>query len=188
MDRQATDERIRELIDPFNKKNVEVSDSTTFAEDLELDSLSVMDFVAAIEDEFDIIIYATGFDAITGEVRYSERLTANASEGVTASPVSDGRNLFFTSELGNVYVVPAAGKFSIAAKNSLGETCLSTPAISDGALFFRTREMGEMTFRYFEAFAAATLVYVTIAMTANRVMALVERRVAVPGFIAGGGK
>ncbi len=56
MDRQATDERIRELIDPFNKKNVEVSDSTTFAEDLELDSLSVMDFVAAIEDEFDIII------------------------------------------------------------------------------------------------------------------------------------
>jgi glutamate/aspartate transport system permease protein len=52
-------------------------------------------------------------------------------------------------------------------------------------LFFRTREMGEMTFRYFEAFAAATLIYVVIAMTANRVMAWVERRVAVPGFIAG---
>ena len=51
-------------------------------------------------------------------------------------------------------------------------------------LFFRTREMGEMTFRYFEAFAAATLVYVAIAMTSNRVMALIERRVAVPGFIA----
>ena len=56
MDRQATDERIRELIEPFNKKGVEVTDATTFAEDLELDSLSVMDFVAAIEDEFDIII------------------------------------------------------------------------------------------------------------------------------------
>ena len=52
-------------------------------------------------------------------------------------------------------------------------------------MFFRTREMGEMTFRYFEAFAAATLVYVTIAMTANRVMAWVERRVAVPGYISG---
>lgn len=52
-------------------------------------------------------------------------------------------------------------------------------------LFFRTREMGEMTFRYFEAFGAATLVYVIIAMTANRVMALIERRVAVPGYIAG---
>lgn len=53
-------------------------------------------------------------------------------------------------------------------------------------LFFRTREMGEMTFRYFEAFAAATLIYVIIAMTANRVMAFIERRVAVPGYIAGG--
>jgi glutamate/aspartate transport system permease protein len=53
-------------------------------------------------------------------------------------------------------------------------------------LFFRTREMGEMTFRYFEAFAAATLVYVVIALAANRVMAWIERRVAVPGFIAQG--
>jgi glutamate/aspartate transport system permease protein len=52
-------------------------------------------------------------------------------------------------------------------------------------MFFRTREMGEMTFRYFEAFAAATVVYVVIAMTANRVMAWVERKVAVPGYISG---
>ena len=52
-------------------------------------------------------------------------------------------------------------------------------------LFFRTREMGEMTFRYFEAFAAATLVYVVIALAANRLMAWIERRVAVPGYIAG---
>ncbi|PKP89674.1 MAG: phosphopantetheine-binding protein [Alphaproteobacteria bacterium HGW-Alphaproteobacteria-16] len=44
------------LIEPFNKKGVALSDSTTFAGDLEWDSLTVMDFVAAIEDEFDIII------------------------------------------------------------------------------------------------------------------------------------
>jgi glutamate/aspartate transport system permease protein len=55
-------------------------------------------------------------------------------------------------------------------------------------LTFRSREMGEYTFHFFEAFSAATLVYVVIAMTANRVMALVERKVAVPGYIAGGGK
>lgn len=53
-------------------------------------------------------------------------------------------------------------------------------------LFFRTREMGEMTFRYYEAFGAATIVYLVIAMTANRVMAWVERRVAVPGYVGGG--
>ena len=56
MDRAAVDSRIRTLIEPFNKKNVAVGDETTFAGDLEFDSLTVMDFVAAIEDEFDIII------------------------------------------------------------------------------------------------------------------------------------
>jgi outer membrane protein assembly factor BamB len=78
------------------------------------------------------------FQAKTGKVLYSERL-GNGSEGFTASPVSDGRNLYFTSEIGNVYVIPADGKFSVAATNTLGETCLSTAAISDGTLFFRTR-------------------------------------------------
>jgi acyl carrier protein len=56
MDRAEVDERIRQLIEPFNKKNAEIGDDTTFAGDLEFDSLTVMDFVAAIEDEFDIII------------------------------------------------------------------------------------------------------------------------------------
>lgn len=56
MDAAQVDERIRVLIAPFNKKGVEIVDSTTFANDLEFDSLTVMDFVAEIEDEFDIII------------------------------------------------------------------------------------------------------------------------------------
>jgi acyl carrier protein len=56
MDRADVDTRIRSLIEPFNKKGVELADATTFAGDLEFDSLTVMDFVAAIEDEFDIII------------------------------------------------------------------------------------------------------------------------------------
>jgi acyl carrier protein len=56
MDRAETDQTIRTLIDPFNKKGVTIEDSTTFAGDLEFDSLTVMDFVAAIEYEFDIII------------------------------------------------------------------------------------------------------------------------------------
>jgi len=56
MDRADVDDRIRSLIEPFNKKEIAISDETTFANDLEFDSLTVMDFVAAIEDEFDIII------------------------------------------------------------------------------------------------------------------------------------
>lgn len=56
MDRAEVDAAIRSLVEPFNKKGVEISGATTFAGDLEFDSLTVMDFVAAIEDEFDIII------------------------------------------------------------------------------------------------------------------------------------
>lgn len=56
MDRAEVDSRIRSIAEPFNKKQVVISDATTFAGDMEFDSLTVMDFVAAIEDEFDIII------------------------------------------------------------------------------------------------------------------------------------
>ncbi len=54
--RDETFARVKELIDPFNKKDVELQEATRFAQDLEWDSLTVMDFVAAVEDEFDIII------------------------------------------------------------------------------------------------------------------------------------
>ncbi len=44
------------LIAPLNRKGVAVTPSSTFATDLEWDSLTVMDFVAEMEDHFDIII------------------------------------------------------------------------------------------------------------------------------------
>ncbi len=81
----------------------------------------------------------TCFDAKTGAIHYSERL-GNGSEGFTSSPVSDGRHLYFASEGGNVYVVPAGNQFSVSATNQLGETCMATPALSAGTLFYRTRE------------------------------------------------
>ncbi len=56
MDRAATSEKIAALIKPFNKKGTEITDAISFAGDLEFDSLTVMDFVAEIEDSFDIII------------------------------------------------------------------------------------------------------------------------------------
>jgi acyl carrier protein len=55
-DRTAIFDTVAAQIEPFNKKGVEISDTTTFQGNLEWDSLTVMDFVAAIEDEFDIII------------------------------------------------------------------------------------------------------------------------------------
>jgi outer membrane protein assembly factor BamB len=81
----------------------------------------------------------TCFDAATGTVKYSQRLNAGG-QGFTASPVSDGRHVYFTSEQGVVFVLPAADQYSLAGTNELHETCLATPAIADGTLFFRTRE------------------------------------------------
>ena len=55
-DRADTQSRVMSLIEPFNKKGVEVSDATRFAQDLEWDSLTVLDFVANVEDDFDVLI------------------------------------------------------------------------------------------------------------------------------------
>ena len=55
-DRTQILDTIKAQIEPFNTKGVALTEATTFQGDLEWDSLTVMDFVAAIEDEFDIII------------------------------------------------------------------------------------------------------------------------------------
>ena len=56
MDDAAIRSAVLAQIEPFNKKGVTVTDATTFMGDLEWDSLTVMDFVAAIEDAFDVMI------------------------------------------------------------------------------------------------------------------------------------
>ena len=55
-DRQQTYAKIVQLIEPFNKKGVAITEATRFAQDLEWDSLTVLDFVANVEDEFDVLI------------------------------------------------------------------------------------------------------------------------------------
>ncbi|MFO1241214.1 MAG: acyl carrier protein [Sphingomonadaceae bacterium] len=55
-DRAAITEAVAAQIEHFNKKGIALTDATSFQHDLEWDSLTVMDFVAAIEDEFDILI------------------------------------------------------------------------------------------------------------------------------------
>lgn len=55
-DRQETYDTVVEIIEPLNRKNVAVTEDTRFATDLEWDSLTVLDFVADIEDAFDVII------------------------------------------------------------------------------------------------------------------------------------
>ena len=55
-DRAQTLTKVFQLIEPFNKKGVAVTEATRFAQDLEWDSLTVLDFVANVEDQFDVLI------------------------------------------------------------------------------------------------------------------------------------
>lgn len=63
----------------------------------------------------------------------------SVKSGYTASPVASAEGIYYTAETGEVVVVTTDGKGTELAVNRLGESCLASPAISDGRLFFRTR-------------------------------------------------
>jgi glutamate/aspartate transport system permease protein len=50
----------------------------------------------------------------------------------------------------------------------------------------RTRAMESHTFQVFEAFAAASLIYIVLNVTVVQLMRMLERKLAVPGLISGG--
>ena len=62
-----------------------------------------------------------------------------APTGFTSSGVAADDKLYFTSEEGTVHVFGAGYEFELLARNELGEEHMSSPAISEGVLFFRTR-------------------------------------------------
>jgi outer membrane protein assembly factor BamB len=78
------------------------------------------------------------YRAATGELMYNERL-GSGDDGFTASPVASEGKMYFASEQGTVYVVKPTSDFTVLATNHMGEVCMATPAISEGALFFRTQ-------------------------------------------------
>ena len=47
--------------------------------------------------------------------------------------------MYFTSEDGEIFVIKAGLKYEQLAANPTGETCMATPAISDGMIFVRTQ-------------------------------------------------
>ena len=81
----------------------------------------------------------TCFDLASGKIYYEERI-GGGGQGFTSSPVSAGGNLYFTGEQGDVFVIPVSDKFSVLATNKLDGICLTSAAISDEAMFFRTTE------------------------------------------------
>lgn len=78
------------------------------------------------------------FEAETGKRVYQQRL-ADGRTGFSASAVAGDGKIYYTSEEGSVFVIKAGATFEQLAENPLGETAMATPAISEGAMFFRTR-------------------------------------------------
>ncbi len=78
-------------------------------------------------------------DLQSGHLHYSQRLNSGG-QAFTSSGVAAKDHLYFTSESGDVYVIGASNRLTVVATNHLNGLCLATPAVSDGALFFRTTE------------------------------------------------
>jgi outer membrane protein assembly factor BamB len=78
------------------------------------------------------------FEAKTGKLKYREKL-ASGSVAFSASPVAADGKIYFTAEKGEIYVVEAGPEFRLIKINKMRETCMATPAISEGTIFFRTR-------------------------------------------------
>ena len=80
----------------------------------------------------------TTYDVKTGGRIYQERI-ATGTGSFSASPVAADGKLYLTSEDGDVYVVRAGRAFELLARNTMGQVCMATPAISGDLLLVRTR-------------------------------------------------
>ncbi|MBI1826279.1 MAG: PQQ-binding-like beta-propeller repeat protein [Planctomycetes bacterium] len=82
----------------------------------------------------------TGFDAKTGEQIVRERVPAGGNSTFSASPVAADGRIYTTSEDGQIDVLRAGKQYEVLASNRMGETCMATPAISDGLLIVRGKD------------------------------------------------
>jgi outer membrane protein assembly factor BamB len=78
------------------------------------------------------------FEPETGELKYREKSSPKGA-AFSASPVASDGKIYFTAENGEIYVVQAGPEFKLLTINKMDETCMATPAISQGILFLRTR-------------------------------------------------
>jgi len=76
------------------------------------------------------------YDIATGREIYRQRL-ALVGSGFSASPVAADGKIYLSNEDGEMLVVEAGETFKQVATNSMGETLMATPAISEGVMYVR---------------------------------------------------
>jgi len=90
----------------------------------------------AVDDYFLVVSdggVATCLAADSGQRHWTERLGTHFSASLTSA----GGLVYFLADDGVTSIVRAGNQFELVAKNELGEDCYSSPAISQGQIFFR---------------------------------------------------
>ncbi len=80
----------------------------------------------------------TCFEAKTGEAVYSKKLGRRPS--FSASPIVADGKIYCTGEKGDIYVLKADPGLELLGRSFFDESCMATPAASEGVLYFRTRK------------------------------------------------
>ncbi len=75
-------------------------------------------------------------DALTGKTIYREKI--GKADNFLASPVASDGIIFLVDVKGTVYRLVAGPEFNIQSEDHLGEVMMTTPAITDGMILFRT--------------------------------------------------
>jgi hypothetical protein len=74
----------------------------------------------------------------TGNILYREKI--GKADSFLSSPVASDGIVYITDVMGKVYLIEAGPEFIIRGEMPLGEVCMTTPAITDGIMFFRTEK------------------------------------------------
>ena len=76
----------------------------------------------------------TCWEAKTGKMLWKHRLGPHHS---ASGVVADG-NVYFTADNGDTFILKASPQFELISRNSLGDECYASPAMSDGQIFMRS--------------------------------------------------
>ena len=122
----------------------------------------------------------------------SSRIAEQVRSGISSIPKglpNAARALGFTTVQAYVQVIlPMAMRLIVPPLTSEAMNLVKNTAVAMTIglpeLTMRANEMGENTFTFFAAYLWATLIYIVIALFVNRLMACVEAKSVIPGFIA----
>ena len=123
----------------------------------------------------------------------SARIAEQVKAGILSLPVGQkGAGLAIGFTLPQVYryvLLPVAFRIMISPLTSelMNIFKNSSVALTIGMLELTAvaKQMNEYTFQGFEVFTVVTILYIIVAFTANRLMALIEYKTQIPGYLKG---